>query len=411
MTDERRWRAASIAALVFIAGYILYNMTKFRPFWPDSFTTEGLGDFAILMDESQFVVAHGGYRATLTGRPDLYFFPYAPPAVILFYFYSYLGPGLAFWLFWATKAASVLAILWSGLVYAGAAALRARWLVAVVAVLAADYFVLYDLRQQNINLVYVAMVALALLPATPALLGGVLLGLATTFKLYSIVFLPWFLWRRRFTALAVCIATLVVLWAVLPFAFFGDAVPTLFAGWLAELRNSGTILVYQAPAPLITLRHFVAGLLGTPPFEAPVATVLAVLQAGWVAAVGAYFWLTRPASVPEPPLQTGADAAVLMMLPLPFSTILQPTHGVPTLLAFTIMIAAACDARRPMAQRATLGALVLAALVLRQAMKQWSLRGGMTFAILCLCLAGLAVVVGRRVGARSGPPEVSARPA
>jgi hypothetical protein len=302
----------------------------------------------------------------------------------------------------------VFAILWSGLVFAGAQAMRLRWLVAVAALVAADYFVLYDLRQQNINLVYVAMVVLALLPATPALLGGVLLALATTFKLYSVVFLPWLLWRRRFVALAACVATLAVLWAVLPFAVFGGAAPAIFADWLAELRKSNTLVIYQASAPLITLRHFVVGLLGTPPFEAPVTTVLALLQAAWLAAVGAYFWATRPAALPEPPRQAGADVAVLMMLPLPFSTILQPSHGVPTLLAFTIMIAAACDTHRPAAQRATLAGLVLMALVLRRAMQDWALRGGMAFAILCLCLAGLAIVVGRRVGARSGRAPVSA---
>jgi hypothetical protein len=255
-------------------------------------------------------------------------------------------------------------------------------------------------------------VAAALLPATPALVGGVLLALATTFKLYSLVFLPWLLWRRRFAAFASCVATLVVLWAVLPFVFFGGAAPAIFADWIAELRNSGTTLVYQMPAPWITLRHFVVGLLGTPPFETPVTTVLTVLQVAWLAAVGAYFWLTRPAVLPAPPLHTGADAAVLMMLPLPFSTTLQPTHGVPTLLAFTIIIVAACDARRPTAARAVLAALVLAALVLRQAMKEWALRGGMTFAILCLCLAGLALVVGRRrAKAPSDSAPVSAIPA
>jgi hypothetical protein len=393
VSDDRRWRAATIAVLVFIAGYILYHMTKFRPFWPESFTQEGLGDFSIMMEESRFIVANGHTRAAATGRPDLYFFPYAPPAVILFYAYSVLGAGLGFWLFWAAKAASVFAILWSGLAFAGAQAMRWRWGAALVALLAADYFVHYDLRQQNINLVYVAMVALALLPATPALMGGVLLALASTFKLYSLVFLPWLLWRRRFMALAACVATLVALWVALPLAFFGNATPAIYGDWLAELRNSGTLTIYHASAPLITLRHFVTGMMGVAPFDTPVTVALAALQIVWLALVGAYFWTTRPTSLPEPPTQTGADAAVLMLLPLPFSTILQPTHGAPTLLAFTIMVAAACDARRAMASRATIGAIVLAALVLRQAMKDWALRGGMTFAILCLCVIGLALVV------------------
>lgn len=403
MGADERLRLARAAAIAVLGVYVAYHMTKFRPFWPASFAQEGLGDFAILMDDGALVATTGRTRAALSATPERFFFPYAPPASILFFWYGRLGPGPAFWGFWLAKAASVFAIVWAGLGFAGARARPGAWLAALLALLAADYFVHYDLRQQNINLVYVAVVALAVLPATPAILCGVLLALACTFKLYSFVFIPWLHWRGRHRAAAVCLAVLALLWIALPLAWFGFAgTVQVYRDWLEEIRKSGTMAIFEAPAPLITLRHFLAGSFALPPFAPETARILLALQLLWLAVVAAYFWSTRPAGG-TPPLQDGADAAVLMMLPLPFSTILQPTHGVPTLLAFVLLAAAAVDAGRARALRLALAAAIAAALVLRRALDAWVLRGGMTYLILCLCVGALAALVSTSRVARRAP--------
>ena len=401
--DERLRLARGIACAV-LAVYVAYHMTKFRPFWPTSFTQDGLGDFSILIDDGSLVATTGRTRAALSATPERFFFPYTPPASILFFLYGHLGPGLAFWGFWLVKAASVFAIVWAGLGFAGARGRPAAWLAALAALLAADYFVHYDLRQQNINLVYVAVVALGLLPATPAALAGVLLALACTFKLYSFVFVPWLHWRGRHRAAAVCVAALALLWIALPLAWFGFAgTLQVYRDWLEEIRKSGTMAIFTAPAPLITLRHFLAGTFDLPPFAPETARLLLALQMVWLALVAAYFWLTRPQDVPSP-LQDGADAAVLMMLPLPFSTILQPTHGAPTLLAFVMLAAAALEPARPRGIRIALAGSLAAAMILRRAMDSWALRGGMTYLVLCIGVAGLGVLLlaERRAGNARG---------
>lgn len=400
MGADERLRLARGIAFAVLGFYIAYHMTKFRPFWPTSFAQVGLGDFAILMDDGALVATTGRTRAALSATPERFFFPYAPPASILFFWYGRLGPGLALWGFWLAKAASVFAIVWAGLGLAGARARPGAWLAALLALLAADYFVHYDLRQQNINLIYVAVVALAVLPATPAILGGALLALACTFKLYSFVFIPWLHWRGRHREAAVCLAVLALLWIALPLVWFGYAgTLQIYRDWLEEVRKSGTMAIFASPAPLITLRHFLAGTIGLPPFAAETARIVLALQLLWLALVAGYFWLTRPAGATLP-LQDGADAAVLMLLPLPFSTILQPTHGVPTLLAFVLIATAAIDAGRTRALRLALAASIAIALILRRALDAWVLRGALAYLIFCLCVAALAALV---AASRSSP--------
>jgi hypothetical protein len=393
---ERRalfWRRASAAILTFLTFYLLYHITKFQPFWPRDFAHERLIDFSILFTESEFIATHGRYRATTLPDPSSFFFPYTPPATVLFNLYAWLGPGIGFWLFWLAKGVAVIAILVCSLRLAGAAERAERWAIAVAGLLAADYFVHHDLRQQNINLIYVAIVAASLLPATPALVGGVLIGLSATIKLYSFVLLPWLLWRRRYAQFFWAGASLAAFWIAAPVLYYGfDTTVQLYRDWLDELQKSGTLAVYNAPAPWITLRHFLARTFGWPPFGDPTAAALLVLQGSWLALVGAYFLATRDAAA-DGPMRDGADAAVLMMLPLPFSTVLQPTHGVPMLLAFVLIAAAAADGRRSRALRLTLAGAIVAAIVLRRAIQEWSLRGGMTFATLCLCVIGLLALV------------------
>lgn len=387
------WRRATAAILAGLVVYLLYHITKFRPFWPSDFTHERLGDFSILIIESDFIATHGRYRAATLPDPSSFFFPYTPPATVLFNIYGLLGPGPGLWLFWIAKGASVIAILACGLRLAGAADRAERWAIALVALLAADYFVHHDLRQQNINLIYVAIVAASLLPATPALIGGALIGLSATIKLYSFVLLPWLLWRRRYAQFLWAGASLAALWIAAPVLYYGfDTATQLYRDWIDELQKSGTLAVYNAPAPWITLRHFLARTFDWPPFGHPTVTALLVLQGSWLALVGAYFLATR-GPAPDAPARDGADAAVLMMLPLPFSTVLQPTHGTPMLLAFVLIAAAVLDGRRSRALRVTMAGLIVLAIVLRRAIQEWSLRGGMTFAILGICVLGLLLIV------------------
>ncbi|MBV8895867.1 MAG: DUF2029 domain-containing protein, partial [Acidobacteriaceae bacterium] len=113
---------------------------------------------------------------------------------------------------------------------------------AVLAVLAylCAYLVL-AVRYGNVQPFAIAWIFAALILAeTRPLTSGILLALAATFKIWPVLFLPWFLPRlRRRTALWFAIS-LAALWIV-PFAIFGPhEYSTLLRDWYAAVGRVGT---------------------------------------------------------------------------------------------------------------------------------------------------------------------------
>lgn len=112
-------------------------------------------------------------------------------------------------------------------------------ILAVLAYLCA-YLVL-AVRYGNVQPFAIAWIFAALILAeTQPLTSGILLALATTFKIWPILFLPWFFPRLRRRAAMWFGVSLAALWTV-PFAIFGPhEYSTLLREWYAAVGRVGT---------------------------------------------------------------------------------------------------------------------------------------------------------------------------
>ncbi len=138
------------------------------------------------------------------------------------------------------RAASILAALGWFYIKAGLTLLAFRWVFQLVeepsrpfplwakclTVLLALRPIMSDLQHGNVNLFILFLVVAALYAYRRQrdVLAGIVLGLAIACKVTPALFLPYFLWKRSWKALAGCAAGLAVfLWPGL--------VPALFMGW------------------------------------------------------------------------------------------------------------------------------------------------------------------------------------
>ncbi len=396
MKARRGAEAATLAALVV---YWFYFATRARWVWtaPD-FLQPWMGDFSILMTSSIQIGVTGRYPA-LDGPGLPGFFPYAPPAVVMFIVFGWLGPSLGMTVFLLLKLAALAAVLWAALSMTGAARAPGRAAVAVIAVAAADPWISSDLRQNNMNVIYVALVAVGAVGVARSA-GGTLLAVATAFKLYSGLFLPWLAITGRLRAAAIMVVALIGLFVVLPLVWFGPATTiSLYRDWLAQIEASGTRAIHDSPGPWITLRRFLSLTMNADPFADAVAAGILVLQAAWIGVLAAYAWATRGVDRTAP-FAIGADAGVLMLAPLPFSTVLQPTHGSPLLLVHGLLAAVALDRAQDRSTRMMCVGVIAATIALQWSLRPWAWRGGVFFAVICLAVLGLAVASRARALAR-----------
>ncbi len=382
----RRPRLFAAATLVALAVYLLYHLTQFRP---ASFADPtAMVDFTIQYFMSKSIVATGHY-------PDLaahQFFPYPPPMAILFSLFGVVDLASARALWAVVKAVALVWVLVGGLRLIEAEARAERWLIVIGAVVCADPVVHWDLRTYNNLLVYLALIVGALLAERRAWRAGALLALSATLKLYSGLFLPWLLWRGCHRWLLASLAVLVLLWVVLPLALFGFAESvTLYREWWGQVAYAGTPAFYAAPAPLVTLRHGLAGLFGIEPFGPAMAPLLLATRLAWVGLLGLYVLVGRKPRTAGRPV-TPSDAVVLMLAPLPFSPILQPPHGAVMLLGAMILVGAALDPRHSPRLRLTVAIAAATGFFLGKLAPDWSLRGAVLFASFVAQVIGLTLL-------------------
>lgn len=128
------------------------------------------------------------------------------------------------------------------------------WGVAVLAItLPAQIALAYN--QPNILISFLTLACFALLDRHPRLAGG-LLGLAAAIKLLPIALCLLFLPRRRFGALAACLATVTAL-AALSVAWLGWPLHRAFLDQLA-LASENMVWGYMNPAPRIAVQDLLA---------------------------------------------------------------------------------------------------------------------------------------------------------
>ena len=102
-------------------------------------------------------------------------------------------------------------------------------------------YVVLAVRYGNVQPFVIAWLLAALaLAETYPIFAGILLALAVTFKIWPIMFVPWFLRKARIRALSIFLVVFLVLW-LLPFPIFGSArYWSLLRDWYAAVHRMGT---------------------------------------------------------------------------------------------------------------------------------------------------------------------------
>jgi Glycosyltransferase family 87 len=389
-SNRRAWIAANVAASAGLIFFALYYLTAFR--FDALFTEQARQvDFFIWRFIPSYIFENARYPAIVTGDWTHTLFPYLPSAAAMMLPLGWPAETPAFALWLVIQLAAFATVVLGGLRLSGAAMLRARWLIAIAAVLLSENSLSWDLRNHNTNLVYLALVVLGLQASRTWLAAG-LLALSINWKLYS-GFVPLALaWRREFRlAAATCVACVLIA-VVLPLAAFGpSAYLQLMSDWLAQIRYTATVHS-GATASLI---RSIATLLGADPGTDIVTLALRATQTAWLALVAWYFLSTRnlqpvtPAAFRQARL---SDVCVALMAPLPLSTWFLPYHAVVMLPAYMILLTAAIADGSRTPTRAIAAGAIAACQVAHFALPRWDYRGLMFLVSFVFVLLALAAV-------------------
>jgi hypothetical protein len=382
----RRRRIVEHVLLAAFAVYLLYFLTGFRF---EALVTGDTrqGDFRMWYLLPPQIAAQD-YPSVVAGNWNISF-PYLPSAVAMMLPLSLMPQVAAFIVWMILQGLAFVTVIWTSLRLAGLERSHLRLPIAAVAVFVVSSAIEWDLRAHNNNLIYLALVMLGL-TARRTWVAAVLLAVTANLKLYSVVLIPGFLWRREVRlAVATGLAALALA-IVLPLLTFGPAQAfKLFVSWINEILYTASD-AGRAHAPL-SLHKTAAALLGVAP-TAPEATWAArCAQLLWLALVAFYFLV--PARRPG----TGGvarlcDVIVLLMLPLPVSSWLVPYHGAVMLPAYILIVSVLIDWQRPESLRIIAGLACAGCITLRFAAPAWELRAGTLTLSLMLTLAALAAI-------------------
>ena len=367
MSFYRRHRATFEAGITAsLAIYLLYELMLAKLFSP-SVGPDWFRDIGILMSDS---------RALVEARHNSSGYLYPPPTAILAFLFSQIGELSAFRIHLVLETAAVGVTLASWAAISGLAQRQERFLAIVLAVVASLYYVRFELKMHNINLLTLGLTSLAVLVRRRTGLSGLLYGLAICLKPYgATLLLPWMLWRRQYRWCLASGLTLVVVGFFLPAIWFGaGGTVRLYGEWLNALH-------FSEGNPL-TLQSSLATLSGT---DAPTTRLWAgAIEIAWLAMLAAFF-ASRDRTTPVAGLSLAAEVAAMLIAPLPLGY-QQPARFAALLVPMLVIATAATDGSRPQRTR-----LVLMAVMLFVGTAPWLVPLGPPLCVLSpfICLASL----------------------
>ena len=352
MTDRREtpwlgrwaWCVNGLAA-VLLLGWILYAATGKNLFgsraWPDSVV-----DYRILYDMSRQVVHNQRYEPQQI-------FPYPPSAVVLL-FVTALPPfpvAAGAWLALTILASVGTVVLGTSLV--GLSNHPWRWSAALAAFALMDYYIQWDLRSQNSNMVYTFLLVAALVSMRRGqdTLVGLLLAASIALKLYPVLVLPYLWWIGKRRACAAAMGFLVTFFAILPLVFFGlDGLVSAYTSWVGQLRVLASTINESDHAILIALPFTLTKRLGA---DSPLVPWLAgAASAVWLGAVAACVLSGRPWRTSQTDgWDLAVDCGILALAPVVISPYLEPYHATPALLPILALVQWATVSSRPAVPR------------------------------------------------------------
>ena len=275
--------------------------------------------------------------------PDELYYP--PPGVILRVFLSQLGEPAAGLVWMLIILASLAFSLRTLLMLTHSNQNSRPWLTCALSLLVVSWYVQWDIRAINYNLVFLALLLASFRTLRARQMGwaGFWLASSITLKLYSALIFPYWLWRRHYRASFIALASLLAYFVVLPVVVLGPGSAwSLTLSWLDVVRSTAQIgFVHEYVAYKTSLRWTLATLLGDWGVQsaAPAFWIARCFEWGWFGFV--VFWIGRARFVPNlsvRPDRSLVDASLLLMSALLMSPLLQPHQGAILLLPAFILV-------------------------------------------------------------------------
>ncbi len=166
-------------------------------------------------------------------------YSYPPSAVALMLPFYVFPRAVAFGIWLLVQGICFFVVLLLSIRLAALSMWPSRWVIAAAAVLLAENPIGWDVRNHNVNLVYLALVLGGIAHAN-SWIGGALLALSFNLKLYSASFfagLAWWRDYRRLIAMLIC----SVLIGLLPILLVGvSGFATLLREWISQVAFTMT---------------------------------------------------------------------------------------------------------------------------------------------------------------------------
>jgi hypothetical protein len=407
-------RATRLAFAAGMALYLVYHLTGFHA--PRMFLVVPGVDTRLIFDRARDVFATGSYPHQVMNGNFNAVFPYPPPAVLIF---NPLTFGIRiFMAIWIALMITGLLVAFRACAAGEDRQSQSAWLaLGAIALIISDSPVSWDLRAGNSNLIYLGLIfsGYMLLRRSPWI-GGTLLSLSISLKLYSALLILWLFRNGPGAASYAAGFTGLVLWLVLPVALFGIAgTMLLYTGWAQQVRMISEMGAYsfiatqQHGPPLVTLRRSIFLLTGAQPEAAITRRLLGGAWAIWVAVLA---WYAARAlnggRVVAPSRAALADWVVLLLAPLPLSPWLEPYHMVPVVPGTILCLMVALDRRAADSDRITAGAALLVLLAMHATRVPLPVRGLELLAQFLVLVIALGLLRPRL--ARGRPRLISPQP-
>lgn len=326
-----------------------------------SVDTKNWSDYSMQLNTSLDSVNHLVYPIL----PNGFFYP--PPFAILRIWLGELGLEASGILWMVLLIISLFGIFEASLSLLGLSNHPAKYLFALLTLMSVEYWVEFDLRALNVNLLYLVSLLLGLVFSfkSKPYAAGFFLALSIVLKLYSFVFLPYFLFKRQYRLCLAAALWLGVFFIVLPIVYLGmNGAVALTMSWVQSVLGSGDSanFPWELNGYIISLHKTLLTVLTERGgkgldnvmniSEERVLFITQVAQLLWLILVAFYFWCSRRRPYP---IQAGTgmmmDAGALTLLMLPLSPVLQPHHGVVMLIPAILLVAVILDPKQPQSLR------------------------------------------------------------
>jgi Glycosyltransferase family 87 len=381
---SRPWRIFDAIAFAGIIGWVGYSAIGFNVFgqvaWPDRMV-----DYRLLYDFSKSIVETQRYPAQHSYPPSAIVFHYATaqfdfPTSAAIYLTCNIGAALACW--WVLLSMLRIDFRPGSLV------------VVLLAFAAASPFFTWELRSQNCNLFFLLALLLGVwfMDRERPKSAGLCVALSFSLKLFSVLVIPYLLWKRQFRTLAWTVAFVALFWIVIPGVVFGPSglVP-VYREWFCQLQSNSSGRP-DLDHPILISIHNSAHWIADGDQRGTQRIVYAVWMA-WLA-IAIVGWRTSRKRSDTQPDAFGllADISLLTLGPIAVSPYFEQYHAVPYAIPATLLLHAATDVR----QRPRLRMLALmffaTGLGLSLAPTDWSARGLWVNLNLMVATSGAAIV-------------------